>query len=72
MTLSILGLAGLLGWTSPAAIPQASPMEARLQAKLQEPWLKKAAWITDYDDAKAASKEQGKPIFAYFTRSYAP
>jgi hypothetical protein len=45
---------------------------ARKEAKLAEAWLKKSAWILDYDEAKAAAKKSGKPIFAYFTRSYAP
>ena len=35
-------------------------------------WLEKAPWILDFDAAKAESKKSGKPIFAYFTRSYAP
>ena len=39
--------------------------------KLQEAFLKKAAWLTDFDDAKAKAKEDGKLIFTYFTRSYA-
>lgn len=38
---------------------------------LQEPFLKKGPWILDYDQALAAAKKSGKPIFAYFTRSYA-
>jgi hypothetical protein len=42
-----------------------------LEHKLEQPFLKNATWITDYDEAKAASKKSGKPIFAYFTRSYA-
>ncbi len=40
-------------------------------AKLAEGWLKKAAWNTDYDKALAEAKASGKPILAYFTRSYA-
>lgn len=44
----------------------------RRDQKLAEPWLKKAAWITDYDQAKEEAKKSKKIIFAYFTRSYAP
>ena len=47
-------------------------MEERRDQKLAEPWLKAANWITDYDKALEASRETGKPIFAYFTRSYSP
>lgn len=42
----------------------------RLEALLRQPWLAKAAWHTDYDEARAAADESGKPIFAYFTVSY--
>lgn len=48
------------------------PLEERRDAKLKSPFLTKAAWITDYDQALAESKKVGRPIFAYFTRSYAP
>lgn len=44
----------------------------RLSKKLAEPWVKNAAWMTDYDAVKAAAKKRGQPIFGYFTRSYAP
>lgn len=39
--------------------------------KLQLAFLKKANWITDYDKAREEAKKGGKPIFAYFSRSYA-
>jgi hypothetical protein len=35
-------------------------------------WFTGGGWITDFALAKAKSKETGKPIFAYFTRTYAP
>jgi len=44
----------------------------RRDAKLAEDFLKNASWILDYDAAKAQAKNNGKPIFAYFTRSFAP
>ncbi len=46
-------------------------LEEKRDAKLSEDWLKKADWITDYDKALAEAKASGKPIFGYFTRSYA-
>lgn len=46
-------------------------LKKRKEKELQEPFLKKAAWLLDYDKAKEAAKKSGKPIFAYFTRSYA-
>ena len=72
MKLSILGLAGALLLGAAPALDAQTPMESRLAAKLNEPWLKNAPWITDFDEAMAASKKLAKPIFAYFTRSYAP
>lgn len=41
------------------------------QARLQKPVFQQNGWGTDFDRARAASKQSGKPIFAYFTRSYA-
>jgi hypothetical protein len=46
--------------------------EEKRDKKLASEFLKKASWITDYEKALAESKKGGKPIFGYFTRSYAP
>ncbi len=35
-------------------------------------WYTGGGWITDFAAAKAESEQTGKPIFAYFTRTYAP
>ena len=40
--------------------------------KLKSSFLKKAAWFTDFDKARAKAQKDGKIIFTYFTRSYAP
>lgn len=48
------------------------PRQTKLDRKLQEAWVKNAAWITDFGKAKAAARRTGKQIFAYYTRSYAP
>jgi hypothetical protein len=63
-------LVGLLA--ASAAAQSQEQMIARKEAKLAEAWLKNADWILDYDEAKKAAAESGEPIFAYFTRSYAP
>jgi hypothetical protein len=47
-------------------------LEARRDAKLAEPWVKAAPWVTDYDKALEQAQQSGKPVFAYVTRSYAP
>ena len=64
-------LAFLAGLTSPALAEEDATLVQKRDEKLQAEWLKKAAWITDYDKALAEAKASGKPIFAYFTRSYA-
>jgi len=46
--------------------------EEKRDKKLASEFLKKSAWITDYDKAREEAKKSGKPIFGYFTRSYAP
>ncbi|MHC4972125.1 MAG: hypothetical protein ACYTG3_07320 [Planctomycetota bacterium] len=64
-----MGLAMLLAFSATA---YAQSLEERLEAKLKKPFLKNAAWVHDFAEAKGKAKEQGKVIFAYFTRSYAP
>ncbi len=51
--------------------PTQEQLKTNLDAKLKAPFLAKAAWLTDYDAAREEAKKSGKPIFAYFTRSYA-
>lgn len=46
-------------------------LAAKREAKLAEGWVSSGGWITDYEKALEASKASGKPVFAYFTRSYA-
>jgi hypothetical protein len=55
-----------------ASAAEAQSLEDKLAKKLESEFLKKAPWITDYSKALAESKKSGKPIFGYFTRSYAP
>jgi len=75
--LFLASLLALLAGGSPLVMAQGGgPDQATLQkwreAKLAEPWLKKAAWFTDYDQARQAARDGRKLILTYFTRSYAP
>lgn len=54
------------------AVAAAQDLKANLEKKLAKPFFKNAAWIMDFDEAKRKANEVGKPIFAYFSRSYAP
>lgn len=62
----------ILALLLPASALQEDSLEAKRDEKLKKPFLTKSAWITDYEQALAESKKQKKPIFAFFTRSYAP
>lgn len=55
-----------------AASSSAQSFEEKLEEKLKEPFVSKAAWVLDYADALKKAKEEKKIVFAYFTRSYAP
>lgn len=50
----------------------AQDFEANLENKMAKEFVKNAAWETDYDKARERAATDGKLIFAYFTRSYAP
>ena len=51
---------------------RAAKMQANFDAKIAKPFLKNAAWETDFDTATKKATDEGKLIFAYFTRSFAP
>jgi hypothetical protein len=55
-----------------SSVALAQGLEEKRAAKLAEAWVKEGGWISDYDKARKLSEESGKPIFAYFTRSYSP
>ena len=57
-----------------AASQSTSPEEyqKRYEEKISKDWLKKADWSLDLEASLARAKKEGKPVFAYFTRSYAP
>ena len=70
--LLVAGLASAAPSTPLRAGVGQETMEEKRDRKLKLPFLKKAAWLTDYDEALAEGKKSGKLLFAYFTRSYSP
>lgn len=56
---------------STARAQDVEELKKRKEKKLNEPWTKNGDWIFDYEQALKKAEETGKPIFAYFTRSYA-
>lgn len=69
-------IAALLLCLAPSLVSAGEPSQDELKKKkeevLKDAFLKKAPWILDYDKALAEAKKTGKPVFAYFSRSYAP
>ena len=65
-TVSLCLFVGATTADSAAAQDRPAP-EAALRAKLASPFLKQAAWLTDYDAALAAAKNRKTLIFGYFT-----
>jgi hypothetical protein len=61
-----------MGTFSPVAAQDQATLTAQLEEKLASEFVKLVPWFTDYDAARAESVRTGKPIFAYFSRSYAP
>lgn len=61
----------LLGSLLPAQNKSQEQLIELRKEKLAKEVFHKAPWQFDYDAARAEAKKTGKPIFAYFTRSYA-
>ncbi|MEK7468916.1 MAG: hypothetical protein AAB074_16195 [Planctomycetota bacterium] len=55
-----------------AGEPSQDELKKKKEEVLKDPFLKKAPWTLDYDKALAEAVKTGKPVFAYFTRSFAP
>lgn len=49
-----------------------SELEQKYEKKVAEAWFTENGFTDDYEVALERAKEAGKPIFAYFTRSYSP
>ena len=71
VTLVLATVQAVLFLASTAASQSQDDLKDLRRKKLSKSWLKKASWLTDYDRAKKQAEQQGKIIFAYFTRSYA-
>ena len=67
-----VALAGvILAATATVGLAQ-DDLQAKYEKKVAESWFTDNGFTDDYDVARAKAAETGKPIFAYFTRSYAP
>ncbi len=72
LRITAAALALLVALSSVAQAKTQEELKQSLEKKLAKPFLKNAAWVQDYDEAKKQAKAQNKLIFAYFTRSYSP
>jgi len=65
--------AGLL--SAPALSARRAPQDElrqKYEEKLSHEFVSYGGWLTDYDEARARAKAEGKVLFVYFSRSYAP
>lgn len=67
LRVAVLAAAALL-----SSVANGEDLEANLKSKLAQPFVANADWATDYGKALARAKQEGKLVFAYFTRSYYP
>jgi hypothetical protein len=54
------------------ASAHAQSLEEKYTQKLEKDFVSKIEWVRTLEEAQAAARKTGKPVFAYFTRSYAP
>ena len=66
------GLAVTLAISPVLGAQSQDDLRAKYQQKLSLEFIEHGGWITDYDAARAKAKEEGKPMFVYFSRSYSP
>lgn len=66
------GVLALGAAASTAVAQDATKLQKQYDEKVSKPWFTENGFTADYDEALAKAKETGKPIFAYFTRSFAP
>ncbi len=67
-----IALALIVATALTAAAQSQDELKKMRDEKLAGAWLKKNDWTTDYEVAQERAAKTGKPIFAYFTRSYRP
>ena len=67
-----IALMALLALLAPACMESSDQLRSSYEAKLSEDWFVNGGWSADYDAVRARAKAEGKPILAYFSRTYAP
>ena len=57
---------------TPAQDSGQEDLKEKYRQKIAEAWFQDGGWTDDYKAARSRAMAEGKPIFAYFTRSYSP
>lgn len=70
-TLPVLAFVAALLTCAGLAQAADDDFQAKYEEKIAKPFVAHGSWGVDYDKALERAKAEGKPIFAYFTRSYA-
>ncbi len=70
-------VAGFAATLALAALPAGAQdanaaLQEKYEKKLQKEFVSKIAWAHSFEEARATAKKEGKLVFGYFTRSYAP
>lgn len=47
-------------------------LKAKLEKKVKAKFVETGGWLLDYQEARRQAEKQGKAIFVYFTRTFAP
>ena len=55
-----------------SATSSAQSLEEKLEEKLKKPFASNVPWVLSFGEAKKQAGVNGRVIFAYFSRSYAP
>lgn len=76
MKRAILGVlaagVALLGTADASQGDKQEKYRKNYEEALKAEFIEFGGWVTDYDIARKRAKEEGKLIFAFFSRSYAP
>ena len=64
--------AALLVAPARSSAPRQDALQEKYEHKLSLEFVAYGGWLTDYDQARAKAKEEGKVLFTYFSRSYSP
>lgn len=69
---AVAGVVVVAGAALVAFAREGETLQEKYEQKVAESWFKDNGFTDDYDKARELATKTGKPIFAYFSRSYSP